>query len=271
MRSGASITLLFELRAREMSIKRTFKEFVRHFIARSGFIKLHLWVRKALGKNVDHLFYASLKDRFTAIYENQVWRNGRRTGSLSGFGSDLENTEAIRNRLPAILRSLESQTLLDVGCGDFTWLKEVVLPMRYIGMDIVQEVVDANAARFESGNRTFLVLDATRDALPPVDTVLCREVLFHLSFEDIWRVVENVRRCGAKYLIATTDQDIQLNADILSGDFRLLNLQKSPFRFPEAMLSIRDNAVAKDRVLSVWEVSAIPRHPIDRPQPEEGL
>jgi hypothetical protein len=140
-------------------------------------------------------------------------------------------------------------------------MNEVKLPTRYIGVDIVQEVVKANAAQFESGSRTFHVLDATRDPMPPADTVLCREVLFHLSFEDIWRVVENIRNCGAKFMIATTDNDIQLNADIMSGDFRLLNLQKSPFHFPKAMLSIRDNGVAQDRELSVWEVSAIPHNP----------
>lgn len=244
-----------------MSVTRTLKELVRHLIARSGFSSFYLRVRKARGENVDHLYFTSLRDRFTAIYKNRVWRNDRSAGSLSGLGSELENTEEIRGRLSTVLKSIGSQTLLDVGCGDFTWMNQVKLPTEYIGVDIVKEIVRANAAQFGSENRTFCALDATRDPMPPADTVLCREVLFHLSFEDIWRVVENIRNCGAKFLIATTDNDIQLNADIESGDFRLLNLRKSPFRFPEAMLSIRDNAVAKSRALSVWEVSAIPRSP----------
>jgi SAM-dependent methyltransferase len=230
-------------------------------ILRSGLTRLHLFMRKAKGKNVDHLYYASLQDRFTAIYKNEVWRNGRSAGSLSGLGSELENTGAIRKRLPPILKSIGTQTLLDVGCGDFTWLKEIMLPMTYIGVDIVRDVIRANVAQFGSEKRTFLVLDATSDPMPSADTALCREVLFHLSFEDIWRVVENIRNCGAKYLIATTNNDIRLNADIISGDFRLLNLQKSPFRLPKAIFSLRDDAVAQDRVLSVWEVSAIPHGP----------
>ena len=244
-----------------MSMKRTLKELGRHLIARSGLSDLYLRVRKARGENVDHLFYTSLRDRFAAIYKNQVWRNDRAAGSLSGLGSELENTEAIRSHLSSVLESIGSQTLLDIGCGDFTWMHLVKLPTRYIGVDIVPEVIQANVTQFGSENRTFYVLDATRDPMPPADTVLCREVLFHLSFDDIWRVVENVRNCGAKFLIATSDKDIQLNADIKSGDFRLLNLQKSPFRFPRSRLLIQDNAVAKDRVLSIWEVSAIPYSP----------
>jgi hypothetical protein len=86
-------------------------------------------------------------------------------------------------------------------------------------------------------------------------------VLFHLSFRDIWRLIENIRRSGSSFLIATTDHDIKYNADILSGDFRLLNLTKPPFRFPRPELSIPDDEVLPGRVLAVWNVSELPQHP----------
>jgi len=241
------------------SLVRAGKELVRHFITRTGLSGLHLRIRKGMGQNVDHLFAASMEERFSLIYKNRVWLNGRRFGSLSGFGSELENTEPVRQHLPELLRSIGSQTVLDIGCGDFNWMKEVEIPCRYIGVDVVPEIVEANSSSYGSGMRAFRSLDATCDPLPAADTVLCREVLFHLSFADIWRLIENVRKMGASFLVATNDSGLTVNADIRSGDFRMLNLQKPPFSFPSPVSWIPDNCVSAERVLAVWRVSTLPQ------------
>ncbi len=85
-------------------------------------------------------------------------------------------------------------------------------------------------------------------------------MLFHLSFRDIWSFIHNLRANGILTLIATNDSGTSFNADILSGDFRLLNLTKSPFRFPPPQISISDDEVSAGRVLAVWQVSALPQH-----------
>jgi SAM-dependent methyltransferase len=219
---------------------------------------LHVKIRKAMGENVDHLLHQSLAARFSAIYENRVWLNGRQSGALSGLGSEIVNTPVIRDHLPQLLESLGTRTLLDVGCGDFNWMKEIRLPCAYIGIDIVRNLIEDNAIRYGGEQRQFKTIDATSEPLPQADVVLCREVLFHLSLADIWRLVENVRQSGAFYFLATTDNNLRLNADILSGDFRFLNLRRAPFGFPAPSFSIRDNAVAADRVLAGWEVANLP-------------
>src|ERR1700730_3784568 len=152
--------------------KRTVKELLRHLVTRSGIlVRFSILTRKALGQNVDHLILGSLAERFRAVYENRVWLNGRESGALSGLGSEIESTAAIRSRLPETLASLATQVLLDIGCGDLTWMKELDLPCQYIGVDIVPGVIAVNAARYGSQSRSFAVLDATRDSLPPSDTV----------------------------------------------------------------------------------------------------
>jgi SAM-dependent methyltransferase len=243
----------------KMTMTRLGKELVRHAIAKTGLSGLYLRIRKAMGQNVDHLFAASLAERFSAIYKNRVWLNDRQSGSLSGLGSELESTKSIRQRIPDLLESLGSRVVLDVGCGDFNWMKEVQVRCTYIGADIVREVIEANSAIYGSQNRTFQVLDATCDPLPAADTVLCREVLFHLSFRDVWLLVENVRKSGASFLIATNDSALTLNADIVSGDCRTLNLQRPPFSFPSPVLAIPDDCVVPGRILAVWKVSALPQ------------
>ena len=240
------------------SLIRTTKEIIRDLIAKAGLSRLHISIRKLSGQNVDHLFFSSLSERFSAIYENRVWLNGRPAGSLSGYGSEPENTETTRQHIEVLLKSLETRSLLDIGCGDFTWMKEVALPHEYIGVDIVRDVIETNNALYGSAQRSFLVMDATRDLLPEADTIFCREVMFHLSLRDIRCLVENIRRSGSSFLIATNDNDIGYNADILSGDFRMLNLHKAPLFFPSPTLSIPDNGVSPGRTLSVWRVADLP-------------
>jgi SAM-dependent methyltransferase len=235
------------------------KELVRHLITRTGLSGLHLRVRKTLGQNVDHLFAESLEERFSVIYRNRVWLNGRQSGSLSGLGSEIENTKSVRQRLPDLLQSIGTQTVLDIGCGDFNWMKEVEITCQYVGVDIVREMIEANRSSYGSQTRSFRTLDATCDPLPEADTILCREVLFHFSFRDIWSVVANFRKSGALFLVATNDSGLTMNADIRSGDFRTLNLLKPPFSFPSPFLWIPDSSVLPNRVLAVWRISTLPQ------------
>jgi hypothetical protein len=153
-------------------IGRTVRQAARHLVTRCGSFRLYSLMRMVSGENVRHLSCDSLAERFSVIYAKRVWLNGRPSGSLSGMGSELGSTEWIRVRLPGMLESLGTPVLLDIGCGDFTWMKEVSLPCDYIGVDIVREVVAADAALYGSASRSFRVLDATRDSLPPADTIL---------------------------------------------------------------------------------------------------
>lgn len=244
--------------SRSVPVSASTRAIICDLIAKTGLSRVHLSIRKFRGQNVDHLFLSSLTDRFSAVYENRVWLEGRSTGSLSGLGSELGNTERLREQFVKLLRCLKTRKLVDIGCGDFTWMKEVALPCSYIGVDIVPGIIETNDALYSSGLRSFTVMDATRDPLPQADTVLCREVLFHLSFSDIWRLVANIRRSGSSFLIATNDSDIKYNADILSGDFRMLNLHRAPFLFPKPTLSIPDNGVSPGRTLSAWKVVDLP-------------
>ena len=240
-----------------MTLSREMKESLRGLISRLGLAKMFVAVRRARGENVEHLMLPSLSDRFAAIYQNRVWLNGRSSGSLSGRGSELESTQSIRDRLPALLTSLGTQDLLDVGCGDFTWLRGVQLPCDYLGLDIVPCVIEQNSRTYGSSRVQFTCCNAVSEHLPPGDTVLCREVLFHLCFRDGLRLLNNIKQSGARFLIATNDAELCSNADILSGDYRMLNLRRRPFTFPAPILSIPDNYVEPYRVLSVWELANI--------------
>ena len=204
------------------------------------------------GRESDH-FTGDRKRRFEYMYETGYWVRGE-DGPLSGWGSSLEATGSIRQELPKLLQTLQAQSLLDLGCGDFTWMKTVELPCPYIGVDIVPQVIGENEAKFADDQRSFIVLDACEEELPPADVVLCREVLFHLSFEDMEKMFANVKRCGARYFIATTNVDVRINLDIPSGEHSDRNLELEPLRLPKPEHALWDGALAEGRVLGVWKI-----------------
>jgi hypothetical protein len=199
---------------------------------------------------------------FSRIYRDNLWGDPE---SASGPGSTGGRTAAFLDDLLVALRQLEVRTLLDVPCGDFNWAADVADAVdRYIGADVVAEVVAANVARHAGPGRAFLRLDLTRDSLPLADAVLCRDCLVHFSFADARAALRNVQRSGSCYLIATTFADRTFNDDIRTGGWRPLNLQGPPFAFPAPLLTIDERCASdggryRDKRLGVWPVAALPR------------
>lgn len=214
--------------------------------------------RLAREQDISHLFAADRKQVFDHIYDQGVWLERGDQVTRSGSGSELAATTQVRHFLPALLANIGARSVLDIGCGDFTWMQHVDLGADYIGIDIVSPVIRANEKAFGSMTRTFYCVDAVDDPLPGADAVLCREVLFHLSFADIARLVNNVQRSGARYLIATSDTCTAFNADIRTGDYRLLNLRRRPFRFPRPQAWLPDDARVSGRGLGAWSLEEIP-------------
>jgi hypothetical protein len=193
---------------------------------------------------------------FTTMFHRNFWG----AESRSGAGSDLIQTARIREVLPGFLKTLGVRSLLDVPCGDFYWMRHVELDLdQYIGADVVGPLIQANTQSFAVDKRSFVVRDLTRDALPKADLILCRDCLVHLSFDDIQRALTNINRSGARYLLTTTFTDRTANADIGTGEWRPLNLEKAPFRFPAPLHVINEGCTEggghyADKCLALWRL-----------------
>ena len=233
-------------------INRTTKEIARHLATRLHFSKLIDAVRKARGIRVDYLKGGPLADRFSVTYDKKIWTLGRSDTPLSGAGSSLSVTSGIRANLPSALAQIGCRTMLDVGCGDLTWMSTIDIPADYIGIDVVQSVIERNITLHANTRREFRCMDAINEEIPDADTILCREILFHLSFEDIRHLLCNFAKKPRNWLIATTDIMTFFNADIRTGDFRILNLRRSPFKFPDPDFVVDDSGLIHGRQLGIW-------------------
>ena len=175
---------------------------------------------------------SNLKSVFETIaYENR-WGNEE---SRSGAGSTMSYTYNLRNELEKVVAKFEIATFLDAPCGDFNWMKAVSFPtkMKYIGGDIVPYLIRENNLNYSSPSREFIEFDITKDRFPSCDIWFCRDCLFHLPFELIFRALDRFCASDAKYVMMTNHLNTSRfrNKEIESGDFRRLDFYSKPFQF----------------------------------------
>lgn len=198
---------------------------------------------------------------FREIYKTNHWAGKE---SISGPGSGEDQTRVLKVELPKLLFRLEVESLLDLPCGDFSWMKETDLSLdSYIGADIVPELIQKNREQYEDNIYTFEVLDLTADPLPDVDLILCRDCLVHFSFDDIAKAVQNLKRSSITWFLSTTFTECERNEDIPTGDWRVLNLELPPFSFPvpEYLLNeqcTEGNGQFRDKSLGLWLIRELP-------------
>lgn len=200
----------------------------------------------------------SMRKTFEHIVEMNLWGSNE---SVSGEGSTASETNRFKDRLLALLKEYSIKTLLDAPCGDFAWLGKIKLPIdKYMGIDILEDQInflkwvykDNDGKQFEKG-------DVTLNPLPPVDLILCRDCLVHFSFSDIKKAIKNFKESGSHYLLTTTFPETQINENIVTGDWRPLNLQAEPFSFSKPITLLlenckQNNGLYKDKALALWEL-----------------
>ena len=202
--------------------------------------------------------FTNSEDRFRHFYETNHWNE---IESVSGPGSTLEETKWLRERLRKMFYKLEVKTLLDLPCGDFHWMQHVDLSeINYIGGDLVSELVERNLAKYARERVEFKKINLVKDSLPAADVILCRDCLVHMSFADVQAAFININRSGIKWLLTTNFPDVKRNNDIVTGQWRPINLMLPPFNLPYPADVINENCLEiefKDKNLSLWSVKEL--------------
>ena len=242
--------------------RETVKVFVKGLARRTKRV-LRRVKRKILGTQPEAQTAAPAKPvrlDFYEIYRRNTFGSAE---SHSGEGSTLLHTKTVRAQLPRILKQLDADLILDVPCGDFNWMRLLNLGeggVRYIGGDVVADLITRDEQKFHSATRSFQKLDLIHDPLPACDVIFCRDCLVHLPYADIFAAIANIKRSGARWLMTTTFTNHDANQDLF-GIWRRLNLQKAPFNFSSPHLLLVENcpvAGNEDKSLGVWAVKDLP-------------
>ncbi len=194
---------------------------------------------------------------FQKAYTTQAWGSAE---SGSGIGSELAATENVSVYLPELFHRLNVSKFLDAPCGDWNWMKQVDLSgVDYIGADVVTDVIKSNNKKYARSSIRFIHSDLTKDTLPEVDLIMCRDCLVHLSFKDIAAILDNFRRTGATWLLVSNTPSQDKNVNKLTGlSWRHLNLRLPPFNFPPEIESRKDHYPDVPFEITLWRLKDIP-------------
>lgn len=160
------------------------------------------------------------KAAMSQIYDKNLW-GGNAAEFYSGEGSHdpvlvTPYIDVVSNFLQSFEKPL---TVCDLGCGDFNVGKDLVAcTAHYHAVDIVPTLMEHNQAKFQLPNLTFHCLDVAVDKLPSGDCALVRQVLQHLSNQEVHQILEKLSHY--RYVIITEhipSGDFEPNKDKISG------------------------------------------------------
>lgn len=170
----------------------------------------------------------STKDAMQQVYEKNLWGSGGED-FYSGEGSHKpEIVKPYVEKLIAFLSSFEKPiSVCDLGCGDFNVGKELVGHAKnFIAVDIVPELIERNKEKYKAPKLEFLCLDVAKDTLPNTECAILRQVLQHISNDEVKQVAAKL--VNYKYVIVTEhlpNKDFTPNVDIISGQGTRLKKQ----------------------------------------------
>lgn len=242
-----------------MENKKTFLKKILRFVWFFIPVQMQRLIRKNIFHKRDMFPYKNDTDVFSTIYKSRFWNSDE---SYSGGGSHINTTKTIREKLPVLWHQYEVKTFLDVPCGDYNWMKEVEKDnIVYIGGDIVKEIIEENNKKYRQKNVSFEVLDITKDIIPAVDMIFCKDCLQHLSYENVFKALKNFKKANSKYLLTTSYPLTVSNWDINDGDYRPLNLRIKPFYLPVPLIKIHEKTkgyqLEKDKYMYLYKLEDI--------------
>lgn len=176
-------------------MKNKYKTIIRYIIKKSEFLTLLNVYRLKRLNQINNIKFKKMDrtETFEYIYKNHSW-GGK--GYYSGVGSyETAYIEPYCKLLRDFIKEHNITQICDLGCGDFQvaarWVTE---EFHYEGVDIVKEMIDSHNIMYGSDRVHFSCLDIVDDPLPEASLCVIRQVLQHLSNEEIMKILTKLKQ-----------------------------------------------------------------------------
>ena len=228
------------------------------------------------------------KDIFSNIYDNYGFGS---LESRSGPGSTLDETQKLRESIKKIIKDKNIKSVVDIPCGDFNWMKEIVFNFdSYIGGDIVKKAIEENNERYSNSRIKFIEFDIVNDEIPNGDLLIVRDIIGHFPIEDGVKILKNILNSKCKYLLSTTwakkigndwfpceKNDVHReNEGVDYGRFYPVNLMSNPFNLPNAEIYLEEDVMVDNfengnrKTLALWDLDKIRNKTINTKQEKKN-
>tara|TARA_Y100000590_G_scaffold346445_1_gene396709 strand:- start:777 stop:1484 length:708 start_codon:yes stop_codon:yes gene_type:complete len=226
------------------------------------YLNIYYWLRKFTFTKLFQKFSLipnNIKRKiiFYFIFKSKHWRDYNKpleSESISGLGSDLSVTKQIINELDVFIKKNKINSILDVACGDYNWIKLLIKNnnnVTYHGLEIVNSIVENNKKLYSNSNITFSCSDVVKEDLPKnYDLVILRDFFIHIKNNDILMMLNKIKLSNCKYFAITNYPNINKNIEIKGyGHHRHINIEVSPFNLNNSFYKIDDY----DKKLNIYK------------------
>ena len=229
---------------------------------RLRYINIYYWLRKlSFSKVFQNFFlipnYIKRKVIFYFIYKSNHWRDYQKpleNESISGLGSDFKITKNLINELDIFIKKNSIKSILDVGCGDFNWIKYLIKNNRnleYLGLEIVNKIVEKNNEIYSNSKINFICIDVLTKNLPKnYDLLIIRDFFIHIKNEDISSMLKKIKFSNCKFFAINNFPNVKKNVDVNGyGHHRMVNIEIKPFDLNNTFYKIDDY----DKKLNIYK------------------
>lgn len=128
------------------------------------------------------------REAFSKIYRTNEWDPHVK----SGIGSAPSRTGRYREILERTVRSLPVASVVDVGCGDWSFSRSIDWTgLEYTGVDVVPELIERLSTEHARPGVSFRCGDAIAGDVPEADMLIAKDVLQHWPNDGISRFLQN--------------------------------------------------------------------------------
>jgi len=231
-------------------------------------LNIFYWLRKIFVSSIFQKFFLKKniirKYVFYSIYKSNHWNRyvdfDKNNLLVSGPGSmpGSKVTQTINKNLSLFIRKNNLKSILDIPCGDFSWISELVKAnqITYVGYDIVEDIVNYNIKKFSSKKIKFFCKDIVNETnFGNYDLILSRDFFIHMSNEDIKKVLFNIKKSKGKFFACSNNSDVKVNSNILIGQHRKVNLSIHPFNLGKPYFFFYEGT--EDCFINIYKISEI--------------
>ena len=187
---------------------------------------------------------------FTSIFKSKHWIQENDNLkiiniSVSGHGSNTETLQS-KNLINCMIKFIDKfniNSILDIPCGDFLWMNQVMKirpEIRYLGIDIVDQIIKNNKNKYIHKNIEFKCEDILNFKTDKkFDLLLMRDFFIHINNSEIQIILDKIKKWNIDYF-ASESYSVEKNFDVLTGKHRKINLKINPFNLSNPIYSYND-------------------------------
>jgi hypothetical protein len=214
------------------------------------------FIQKYLNQNFvrKFIFYLIYKtnhwNRYQKINKNNILVSG--PGSIPGS----IQTKNIIDNLDSFIKKNNIKSILDMPCGDFSWMQDLIKKNNYInytGYDIVEDIIFYNNKKYSKNNISFFCKDIVNETnFNNFDLVFIRDFFIHIDYVSINKILDNIKRSKVKFIACSNNNNAINNKDIAVGKHRKINLTIEPFYMNEIFYAFSEGV--DDCYINIYKI-----------------